>query len=148
MEFAIDESLQIMSLRDPISRWLSSLDFSRLLLDGMLSFLLFAGAIQIDGTKLRQFAWQVGFLAVISTALSAAFIGCANLLARTAVVEPVISLARGISVALALSLPAGPEREIVLLLTYGNVVFSTFAQGLSVEWFAKKTYERADEQMF
>ncbi|MBC2730882.1 sodium:proton antiporter [Thiobacillus sp.] len=38
----------------------------------------------------------------------------------------------GISVALALSLPAGPERDIVVALTYGVVVFSILAQGLSI----------------
>jgi CPA1 family monovalent cation:H+ antiporter len=38
----------------------------------------------------------------------------------------------GISVALALSLPAGPERDIVLALTYCVVVFSILAQGLSI----------------
>jgi len=38
----------------------------------------------------------------------------------------------GISVALALSLPAGPERNIVVALTYGVVVFSILAQGLSI----------------
>jgi len=38
----------------------------------------------------------------------------------------------GISVALALSLPAGPERNIVLTLTYCVVVFSILVQGLSI----------------
>jgi CPA1 family monovalent cation:H+ antiporter len=38
----------------------------------------------------------------------------------------------GVSVALALSLPAGPEREVVLHLTYGVVVFSIIVQGLTV----------------
>ena len=38
----------------------------------------------------------------------------------------------GISVALALSLPAGPGRNIVLALTYSVVVFSILAQGLSI----------------
>jgi len=38
----------------------------------------------------------------------------------------------GISVALALSLPAGPERDLVVALTYGVVVFSILAQGLSI----------------
>lgn len=38
----------------------------------------------------------------------------------------------GISVALALSLPAGPERDTVVSLTYGVVVFSILAQGLSI----------------
>ncbi len=38
----------------------------------------------------------------------------------------------GISVALALSLPMGPERNTVVALTYGVVVFSILAQGLSI----------------
>ncbi len=38
----------------------------------------------------------------------------------------------GISVALALSLPAGPERDTVLALTYVVVVFSILVQGLSI----------------
>ena len=38
----------------------------------------------------------------------------------------------GISVALALSLPAGPERNTVAALTYGVVVFSILVQGLSI----------------
>ena len=38
----------------------------------------------------------------------------------------------GISVALALSLPAGAERDTVVALTYGVVVFSILAQGLSI----------------
>ncbi len=39
----------------------------------------------------------------------------------------------GISVALALSLPVGPQREIVLAITYIIVVFSILVQGLSLE---------------
>jgi CPA1 family monovalent cation:H+ antiporter len=38
----------------------------------------------------------------------------------------------GISVALALALPAGPERDIVVTLTYCVVVFSILVQGLSI----------------
>ncbi|HUP45713.1 MAG TPA: sodium:proton antiporter, partial [Thermoanaerobaculia bacterium] len=38
----------------------------------------------------------------------------------------------GISVALALSLPAGPERDIILAVTYAIVVFSIVVQGLTV----------------
>ena len=44
----------------------------------------------------------------------------------------------GISVALALSLPAGPQRDTVVALTYGVVVFSILAQGLSIGWVARK----------
>jgi CPA1 family monovalent cation:H+ antiporter len=45
----------------------------------------------------------------------------------------------GISVALALSLPAGPERDIVVALTYGVVVFSIFAQGLTIGHVTRKS---------
>ena len=38
----------------------------------------------------------------------------------------------GISVALALSLPASPEREIILMMTYVVVVFSILVQGLTI----------------
>ena len=38
----------------------------------------------------------------------------------------------GISVALALSIPAGPEREIILSVTYCVVIFSILVQGLSI----------------
>jgi monovalent cation:H+ antiporter, CPA1 family len=38
----------------------------------------------------------------------------------------------GISVALALSLPAGRERDVILVITYGVVVFSILIQGLTL----------------
>ena len=38
----------------------------------------------------------------------------------------------GISVALALSLPRGPERDLILIMTYTVVVFSIVVQGLSI----------------
>jgi CPA1 family monovalent cation:H+ antiporter len=38
----------------------------------------------------------------------------------------------GISVALALSLPAGPQRDIIVALTYMVVVFSILVQGLTI----------------
>ena len=44
----------------------------------------------------------------------------------------------GISVALALSLPAGTERDTVVALTYGVVVFSILAQGLSIGHVTRK----------
>ncbi|CAI2719643.1 cation:proton antiporter [Nitrospina watsonii] len=38
----------------------------------------------------------------------------------------------GISVALALSLPASPERDVILMMTYVVVVFSVLVQGLTI----------------
>jgi monovalent cation:H+ antiporter, CPA1 family len=44
----------------------------------------------------------------------------------------------GISVALALSLPAGRERELVLAVTYIIVIFSILAQGLTINRVVKR----------
>lgn len=46
----------------------------------------------------------------------------------------------GISVALALSLPGGPGRDVVLALTYGVVVFSILGQGLTIGRLVRKTF--------
>ncbi|RLA03339.1 MAG: sodium:proton antiporter, partial [Gammaproteobacteria bacterium] len=43
-----------------------------------------------------------------------------------------------------LSLPAGGERGLLLLLTYAVVVFSIFAQGLTVGRLANHYAERND----
>lgn len=48
----------------------------------------------------------------------------------------------GISIALALSLPAGRERDIVLAITYGVVVFSILVQGLTISPFLKMLDKR------
>ena len=45
----------------------------------------------------------------------------------------------GISVALALSLPVGPERALILPITYCVVVFSIVVQGLSIGWLVRRT---------
>lgn len=48
----------------------------------------------------------------------------------------------GISVALALSLPAGHEREVILVITYGVVVFSILIQGLSLGHVVRRVARR------
>ncbi|MDA2920521.1 sodium:proton antiporter [Desulfobacterota bacterium AH_259_B03_O07] len=52
------------------------------------------------------------------------------------------ALRGGISVALALSLPAGPERSVILTITYIVVVFSILVQGLTISRFATKSSEQ------
>ena len=43
----------------------------------------------------------------------------------------------GISVALALSLAAGPDRDVIVAMTYVVVVFSIVVQGLTMEKLVK-----------
>jgi CPA1 family monovalent cation:H+ antiporter len=54
---------------------LQSIDFSDVLMQGMLSFLLFAGALHIDLSELKERRWQVGLLAMVSTVLSTLIVG-------------------------------------------------------------------------
>lgn len=49
----------------------------------------------------------------------------------------------GISVALALSLPAGPEREVILAVTYAVVIFSILVQGLTLGALVKQVQTEA-----
>ena len=49
----------------------------------------------------------------------------------------------GISVALALSLPKGMEREVILAITYAVVIFSILVQGLSLGSLAKQVQVEA-----
>ena len=60
---------------------LRSIDFSAVLMQGMLSFLLFAGALHIDLTELKFYRWQILVLAFFSTLLSTFIIGLSAWLA-------------------------------------------------------------------
>ena len=55
--------------------FIESLDFKTTLLDGMLSFLLFAGAFQIDLKEMRHGRWPILALAIIGTILSTVLVG-------------------------------------------------------------------------
>ena len=69
------DKLGISDLHDYEVAALSSIDFSKLLMQGMLSMLLFAGALQVDLGKLRSFRLQVATLAVVGTVISTAVVG-------------------------------------------------------------------------
>ena len=54
---------------------LHALDFNTLLLDGILPFLLFAGALHINLSELGQQKWAITLLATVGTAVSTAIVG-------------------------------------------------------------------------
>jgi CPA1 family monovalent cation:H+ antiporter len=65
-------------LRQYEESFLRSIDFSDVLMQGMLSLLLFAGAMHVDLSELRAYRWQVGGLAIVSTVLSTLLVGFAT----------------------------------------------------------------------
>ena len=68
---------------------IQSIDFSELLMQGMLSLLLFAGALHVDVKSLRDYRWQVAVLAFVGTAVSTAVVGVGVWLAINAIGLPV-----------------------------------------------------------
>ena len=79
------DKLGIHTLRDYEVSLLSSIDFSDVLMQGMLSILLFAGALHVDLNDLMQFRWPISLLAVCGTLISTLIIGLAAWLILPAV---------------------------------------------------------------
>jgi CPA1 family monovalent cation:H+ antiporter len=63
--------------RDYEETFIRSINFSNVLMQGMLSFLLFAAALQIDLSALKKYRWQVASLAFVGTLVSTAVVGIA-----------------------------------------------------------------------
>lgn len=83
MVIAMSISLSIVAMHQlgfaevsaPAMTFLRGIDFSAVLMDGMLSLLLFAGALHVDLSQLRSYKWPVLGLAVGGTIVSTIIIG-------------------------------------------------------------------------
>ena len=64
-----------VSMRPLIERFLGEIDFDRTLLQGLLCFLLFAGALHVDLDGLVDNRWTIGLLATVGLLLSVAVVG-------------------------------------------------------------------------
>ncbi|KAB0681379.1 cation:proton antiporter [Aureimonas leprariae] len=73
----VDALVPNRHLYEQLTGALRQIDFTEVVMNGMLAFLLFAGAINLDIQLLRDRAWQVAFLALIGTAISTAIVGAA-----------------------------------------------------------------------
>ncbi|HUU36164.1 MAG TPA: sodium:proton antiporter [Vicinamibacterales bacterium] len=74
---ALDAAGIATDLHDYEASLLRSIDFSDVLMQGMLSMLLFAGALHVDISELAAYRWQVGLLALAGTLLSTLMVGVA-----------------------------------------------------------------------
>lgn len=72
---AIDYLLPAAGLSEAAAQFLSGINFHTMLLDGMLSFLLFAGALHVDWVQMQRGRWPVLVLSTIGVLVSTALIG-------------------------------------------------------------------------
>ena len=54
----IEAVVPSLKMSDTIKNWLDAIDFNRTLMNGMLSFLLFAGALHVDLNNLMKAKWR------------------------------------------------------------------------------------------
>ena len=66
----IDSIVPALGVSETVQYWLDEIDFNRTLMHGMLSFLLFAGALHVDLETLIESKIRVGALATIGVILS------------------------------------------------------------------------------
>lgn len=60
---------------EDVTELVRQVDFQETVLDGMLAFLLFAGALRVDAPSLRSRPWTIGIMATFGVVLSTAIIG-------------------------------------------------------------------------
>lgn len=72
---AIDNLIPGAGNSHAIRTFLEDIDFRFVLMEGMLSFLLFAGALHIDIHDMRRAKWSIGIITVVGVLLSTATIG-------------------------------------------------------------------------
>ncbi len=72
---AIDAVLPQSDLAGLVGGFLDDIDFHETLMSGMLSFLLFAGALHVDLDYLRRGRWQIAILSTIGVVASTLIVG-------------------------------------------------------------------------
>ncbi|MEO8547796.1 MAG: sodium:proton antiporter [Sphingomicrobium sp.] len=72
---AIDHLLPASNLSNMVAGFLSGIDFETTLMNGMLSFLLFAGALHVDWGDLQRGRWGILILSTVGVLISTLIVG-------------------------------------------------------------------------
>jgi monovalent cation:H+ antiporter, CPA1 family len=71
----IDRLIPTSTVAEEVTAFLAGIDFHATLMDGMLSFLLFAGALHVDWIEMRRGRWPILVLSTIGVLLSTSIVG-------------------------------------------------------------------------
>jgi CPA1 family monovalent cation:H+ antiporter len=85
----VDAMVPDRHIFDALTKPLQQIDFSAVVMNGMLAFLLFAGALHVDVAKHRDRAVAVAVLATFGTVASTLLVGLGFWALATAIAQPV-----------------------------------------------------------
>jgi len=85
----IEYAIPHVSLYENLTSIVRRLDFQTTVLDGMLGFLLFAGAMHVNLSVLRERAWAVGSMATVGILISTGIVGVGFWLGADALGTPI-----------------------------------------------------------
>ena len=71
----VDRLLPASDMGEQVTGFVTGIDFKATLMDGMLSFLLFAGALHVDWGKMRRGRWPILVLSTIGVLISTMIVG-------------------------------------------------------------------------
>jgi CPA1 family monovalent cation:H+ antiporter len=112
----IDLAFPEEHLFDPLTSALLQINFTSVVMDGMLGFLLFAGALHVDLGKLRSRALPVALLAFLGTVISTVVVGVAFYWLAKLIGYPI-----SLSWALVFGALISPTDPVAVLSTLKNV---------------------------
>lgn len=85
----VDAMVPDRHIFDALTKPLQQIDFSAVVMNGMLAFLLFAGALHVDVAKLRDRAVAVAVLATFGTVASTLLVGLGFWALAAAIAQPI-----------------------------------------------------------
>jgi CPA1 family monovalent cation:H+ antiporter len=104
------DKIGVHALRNYEVSLLSAIDLSDVLMRGMLSILLFAGALHVNLNDLTLYKWQIGFLSVLGTIVSTLLVGTTVWLTL-----PVVGIGLPLSVCLLFGALISPTDPIAVM---------------------------------
>ncbi|MBE7201590.1 MAG: sodium:proton antiporter [Parafilimonas terrae] len=113
---ALDVAFPAQHLYADLTRVLTQVDFTEVVMNGMLAFLLFAGAMSLDLRALRDRAWAVATLALVGTVISTVLVGAAFWWVGEALGRPI-----PLAWALVFGALISPTDPVAVLATLKNV---------------------------
>ena len=72
---ALENAFPVLGITDTLQNAIGQIDFYSTVMEGMLAFLLFAGALHVDFSFLRSQAWAIGLMASLGVIMSTFIVG-------------------------------------------------------------------------